>query len=85
MDLTVQILFSGKNKNISKCRLLKILLRVLSINLPDLENEQISLKTKQSKRRGRRFSIVWDIVGERQFSHSSFTVTRVSASGASWV
>ena len=30
-----QILFSGKNKkNISKCRLLKILPRVLSIKLP---------------------------------------------------
>ena len=29
-----QILFSGKNKkNISKCRLLKILLRVLSVNI----------------------------------------------------
>ena len=30
-----QILFSGKNKkNISKCRLLKILPRVLSVKLP---------------------------------------------------
>ena len=37
-----QILFSGKNKkNISKCRLLKILPRVLSVNNenPDRQND----------------------------------------------
>ena len=41
-----QILFSGKNKkNISKCHLLKILPRVLSVNTSSSENTSHKIKT----------------------------------------
>ena len=43
-----QILFSGKNKkNISKCRLLKILPRVLSIKASKVQNIQGTLEKNE--------------------------------------
>ena len=40
-----QILFSGKNKkNISKCRLLKILPRVLSVKVKDRDHVYLGLQ-----------------------------------------
>ena len=47
-----QILFSGKNKkNISKCRLLKILPRVLSVNRETALKRPVELKKKKKKKK----------------------------------
>ena len=52
--MTCQILFSGKNKkNISKCCLLKILPRVLSVNHRNFETIAI-IKTNQTPAIGNR-------------------------------
>ena len=73
-----QILFSGKNKkNISKCRLLKILPRVLSVNRETALKRPVELK-KKKKKKYKKLLGEWEAVGSGGFFLTSLTSTKIT-------